>query len=54
MKSSHLRLVKSGEKRAVAAGRKPNDAYRVGEHLTESEITKLLAALKANRPGHRD
>src|SRR5262249_39117054 len=54
MKSSHLKLVKSSEKRTVAAGRKPNDAYRVREHLTESEISKLLAALKANRHGHRD
>jgi type 1 fimbriae regulatory protein FimB len=35
-------------------GRKANDAYRVREHLTEQEVTKLLAALKANRHGHRD
>lgn len=35
-------------------GRKANDAYRVREHLTESEVNKLLAALKANRHGHRD
>ena len=35
-------------------GRKTNDAYRVREHLTEQEVTKLLAALKANRHGHRD
>lgn len=31
-----------------------NTAYRVREHLTEGEITKLLAALKANRHGPRD
>ena len=35
-------------------GRKPNDAYRVREHLTEDEVDRLLAALKANRHGHRD
>ena len=28
-------------------GRKANDAYRVREHLTEAEMAKLLAALKA-------
>ncbi len=35
-------------------GRRGNDAYRVREHLTESEMDKLLAALKGNRHGHRD
>jgi site-specific recombinase XerD len=35
-------------------GRQINDAYRVREHLTEAEMTKLLAALKANRYGQRD
>jgi type 1 fimbriae regulatory protein FimB/type 1 fimbriae regulatory protein FimE len=35
-------------------GRKANDAYRTREHLTEAEMAKLLAALKANRHGHRD
>jgi hypothetical protein len=34
--------------------RKANAEYRVREHLTETEINKLLAALKANRHGHRD
>ena len=54
-KSKHLRVVKSSEMRPVAPqGRKANDAYRVREHLTESEMDKLLAALKANRHGHRD
>jgi integrase len=37
-----------------AKGRRENDAYRVGEHLTEAEMDKLLAALKRNRHGHRD
>ena len=55
MKSSHLRLVERTDMRPVASkGRKPNEAYRVREHLTEDEIGKLLAALKANRHGQRD
>jgi type 1 fimbriae regulatory protein FimB/type 1 fimbriae regulatory protein FimE len=52
MKAHHLKLVKSSKGRTV--GRKPNDAYRVREHLTEGEMSKLLAALKGNRHGHRD
>jgi len=52
MKSNTLKLVKSTDMRPV--GRKANKAYRVREHLTEAEIGKLLAALKANRHGHRD
>ena len=55
MKSSHLRLVDRVVMRPVASkGRKPNNAYRVREHLTEDEVNKLLAALKANRHGQRD
>jgi site-specific recombinase XerD len=55
MKSPHLKLVKSTVLRPVAPkGRKPNEAYRVREHLTEAEMAKLLAALKQNRHGHRD
>jgi site-specific recombinase XerD len=54
-KPRHLKLVKSTVMRPVAPqGRKANDAYRVREHLTESEVDKLLAALKQNRHGHRD
>src|SRR5215468_9161287 len=34
--------------------RKPNAEYRVREHLTETEVEKLVAALKRNRHGHRD
>src|SRR5262245_17853725 len=34
--------------------RRANAEYRVREHLTETEIEKLLAALKRNRHGHRD
>ena len=50
---SHLALVApSGEKRAV--GRRPNADYRKREHLTETEIEKLIEAAKTNRHGHRD
>jgi integrase len=35
-------------------GRKANADYRTREHLTESEMAKVLSALKANRYGHRD
>ena len=34
--------------------RRANAQYRVREHLTETEVTKLLAALRRNRHGHRD
>src|SRR5262245_12245418 len=55
MKSGHLRLIERTDMRPVASkGRKPNEAYRVSEHLTEDEVMKLLAALKANRHGQRD
>jgi len=38
-----------------SVGRKANKAYRPREHLTEDEVTKLLAVLKRrNRNGHRD
>jgi site-specific recombinase XerD len=37
-----------------AKGRRRNDDYRVREHLTETEVDKLLGALKRNRHGHRD
>jgi len=52
MNSSNLKLIKCTDMRPV--GRKPNTAYRVREHLTETEIVKLLTTLKANRHGHRD
>jgi len=55
MKSTRLKLVRSSVMRPVApAGRKTNDAYRVREHLTETEMEKLLKALKTNQHGHRD
>ncbi len=54
-KRTDLRVVESSEMRPVESkGRKTNEAYRVREHLTEAEMTKLLVALKRNRRGHRD
>jgi site-specific recombinase XerD len=35
-------------------GRLPNSSYRTREHLTETEVGKVLEALKRNRNGHRD
>ena len=55
MNTSHLKLVERIEMRPVTSrGRKSNQVYRTREHLTEAEIAKLLATLKANRHGHRD
>ncbi len=52
---AHLRLVTPrGEMRAVVPTRLPNAEYRKREHLTESEIGKLIEAAKSNRHGHRD
>jgi integrase len=53
-KSRLALVVPTGEKRAVATGRRPNAAYRKREHLTETEIEKLIEAAKGNRYGHRD
>ena len=51
----NLRLVKSvTQKRAVGPLRRPNNKLRSREHLTESEVEKLIGAVKANRHGHRD
>ncbi len=46
MKSMQLTLVEQSEMRPVKQGRKPNEAYRVREHLTEDEVDRLLAALR--------
>ena len=47
---SHLCLaVLTGEKRAVATGRRPNTDYRKRERLTETEIEKLIGARTARR-----
>ena len=50
-----LRLVQpSIQKRAVGPLRRPNSKLRSREHLTETEVEKLIEAAKANRHGHRD
>jgi integrase len=52
---SHLKLVKpDAENRAVALTRLANSKYRSREHLTPSEVEKLIEAAKTNRHGHRD
>jgi integrase len=42
------------QKSARGAGRLRNADYRKREHLTETEIEKLIEAAKTNRHGHRD
>ncbi len=55
MTNAHLRLISpTTEKRAVTPRRRRNAEYRTREHLTESEVERLIAAAKANRYGHRD
>ena len=55
MKTSRLKLVDPAVKcRVGSSGRKPNTEYRKREYLTQDELAKLFAALKANRHGHRD
>jgi integrase len=52
---SHLKLVApDGENRAVTLKRLPNAEYRQREHLTPSEVAKLIEAAKGNRYGQRD
>jgi integrase len=52
---SRLKLVKpNAENRAVAPTRLANSKYRTREHLTPSEVEKLIEAAKSNRYGHRD
>ena len=51
----NLRLVRPAtQKRAVGPLRRPNSELRSREHLTETEVEKLIEAAKANRYGHRD
>jgi len=54
MKAHRIKRTKSTVMRPVAPTRKPNETYRVREHLTENEMVKLLTALKHNRHGQRD
>jgi integrase len=55
MAKSHLKLVTPATvNRTVTPKRRPNKALRTREHLTESEVDKLIGAAKSNRYGHRD
>src|SRR5215212_4300915 len=55
MNNSHLIVVApSIKKRAVGPTRRPNRELRSREHLTEIEVSRLIAAAKNNRHGHRD
>jgi type 1 fimbriae regulatory protein FimB/type 1 fimbriae regulatory protein FimE len=52
---SHLKLIApTAEKGAVVPRRRPNSHFRKREHLTPTEIEKLIEAAKTNRHGHRD
>ena len=55
MPKRHLKLVTPAtKKRAVTPRRQPNSELRSREHLTETEVEKLIEAAKDNRYGHRD
>jgi integrase len=42
------------EKRTVTPTRRPNKELRTREHLTQSEVEKLIKATGSNRYGHRN
>jgi integrase len=55
MAKTHLKLVAPAiKKRAVAPRRQPNRELRSREHLTQTEVEKLIKAAQGNRYGHRD
>ena len=55
MKKSSLKLVAPATvNRTVTPKRRPNAELRTREHLTESEVGKLIKAASNNRWGHRD
>jgi integrase len=41
-------------KRTVRPGRRPTGDLRTREHLTETEVERLIEVTKVNRHGHRD
>ena len=47
-------VIPDAENRAVAPTRLANSKYRSREHLTPSEVEKLIEVAKTNRYGHRD
>jgi integrase len=55
MAKSHLKLVTPASvNRTVTPTRRSNAELRTREHLTETEVEKLMQAAKGNRWGHRD
>jgi integrase len=55
MAKSHLKLVAPATvNRTVTPTRRSNAELRTREHLTETELDKLMQAAKGNRWGHRD
>jgi type 1 fimbriae regulatory protein FimB/type 1 fimbriae regulatory protein FimE len=55
MTKPHLKLVTPGTlKRTVTPTRRPNADLRTREHLTETEVERLMDAARKNRWGHRD
>ena len=55
MTKSPLKLVTPAiKKRAVTPRRQPNSELRSREHLTETEVEKLIEASRGNRYSHRD
>jgi integrase len=53
---TRLKVVASNPKKRTVAnkGRLSNRELRTREHLTPSEVEKLIEAAKGNRQGHRD
>jgi integrase len=54
MSGKIVRLRESKIVHNATSGRLPNNLYRMREHLTETEIDKLLAARRRNRHGRGD
>jgi integrase len=55
MTNAHLRLVApTNIKQTAAPRRRPNAEYRTREHLTETEVERLIGTAQKNRYGHRD
>src|SRR5471032_2526668 len=55
MAKTRLKLVTPAiKKRAVTPRRQPNSELRSREHLTETEVDKLIEAAKDNRYSQRD
>ena len=55
MAKSHLKLVTPAIlNRTAMLRRPPNRDLRTREHLTETEVERLMKAASGNRYGHRD